>query len=43
MLNEERPFTEEEKAFFDRQAHHAYGDFRNKVRTREVTGAAELC
>jgi len=32
LLNEERPFTEEEKAFFDRQAHHAYADFRNKVR-----------
>jgi len=31
LLNEERPFTEEEKAFFDKQAHHAYADFRNKV------------
>ena len=35
LLNEERPFTEDEKAFFDRQAHHAYSDFRNKVQLRE--------
>ncbi len=34
LLNEERPFTDDEKAYFDQQAHHAYADFRDKARTR---------
>ena len=32
LLNEEKPFTDDEKAFFDKQAQHAYCSFRDKVR-----------
>lgn len=31
LLNDEKPFTMEEKAFFDLQAQHAYRSFRDKV------------
>lgn len=31
LLNEEKPFSDDEKAFFDQQAQHAYRSFRDKV------------
>ena len=31
LLNEEKSFTDDEKAFFDQQAQHAYRSFRDKV------------